>query len=149
MTADQVAALLRLQPLPAEGGRFRRMFADQHSSAIYYLLTAGDFSALHALTGPEVYHFYAGAPVRMLLLDSRSGEVAEPVLGTGLAGGERPQLAVPAGVWQGSATTGDWSLIGTTMAPRYTDEMFTLGRRSALIERFPDAAGRIAALTRG
>lgn len=148
MTADQVAALLGLQALPGEGGRFRRMFADECSSAIYYLLTPGDFSALHALTGPEVYHFYAGAAVRMLLLDSGSGAVAEPVLGTELAAGERPQQVVPAGVWQGSETTGDWSLIGTTMAPAYLDEMFSLGRRPALLARFPAAAGRITALTR-
>ncbi len=100
------------------------------------------------MTGPEVYHFYAGAPVHMLLLDGKNGAIGEPVLGTHLAGGERPQLVVPAGVWQGSSTTGGWSLIGTTMAPPYTDDMFTLGDRAALTAAFPAAADRIAQLTR-
>lgn len=146
--ADVIAEILGLQPLPAEGGRFRRAFADQQSSAIYYLLTRGDVSALHQLAGPEGYHFYAGAAVRMLLLDSENGAIGEPVLGADLLAGERPQLLVPAGVWQGSSTTGAWSLIGTTMAPPYTDEQFVLGDRAALTAAFPTAADRIAELTR-
>ena len=148
MDADVVAALLHLTPLPAEGGRFRRTYADDHSSAIYYLLRPGDFSALHALAGVEVYHFYAGAPVRLLLLDEASGSAREVLLGNDLAAGEVPQLVVPAGVWQGSATIGDWSLLGTTMAPPYTDSGFRLGGRDELIARFPGAAGEIARLTR-
>lgn len=66
--ADVVAETLGLQPLPDEGGRFRRAYADRQASAIYYLLTRGDVSALHRLTGPEVYHFYAGAADRIVEL---------------------------------------------------------------------------------
>ncbi len=147
-SADEVAELLELRPLPIEGGRFRRSYVDRHCSAIYFLLTPGDFSALHLLRGVEIYHHYAGAPVRMLLLDPATGGTEEPVLGDDLRAGERPQLVVAAGTWQGSATTGDWSLIGTTMAPPYTDEMFRPGDRGQLAARFPAAAARIAELTR-
>lgn len=146
--SDELVELLELQPLPHEGGLFHRTYGDDYSSAIYYLLRDNDFSALHLLTAVEVYHFYAGDPVRLLLLDPATGSVSQPVLGTNFAAGERPQLVVPAGVWQGSSSAGQWSLIGTTMAPGYTDDMFTLGDRAALQAEFPAAADRIAELTR-
>ncbi|WP_212754750.1 cupin domain-containing protein [Nakamurella aerolata] len=147
LSADQVRDLLALQPLPVEGGWFRRSFFDGTSSAIYYLLTAGEISALHRLQAPEVYHFYSGAPARLLVLHP-DGSVDEPVLGTDLLAGQRPQLVVPAGSWQGASSTGEWSLVGTTMAPPYTDEQFTLADRADLTARYPAAAARIAELTR-
>ena len=81
---EQLAARLGLAPLPDEGGLFRRTHADRHSSAIYYLLLAPEFSALHTLTSVEVYHWYAGAPLRVLLL-SPDGTVSEPLLGPDVA----------------------------------------------------------------
>ncbi|MEX0666792.1 MAG: cupin domain-containing protein, partial [Acidimicrobiia bacterium] len=125
MTADDVISFLGLEPLPDEGGMFGRHYADPHSTAIYFLVRPGDFSALHRLSGPEVYHFYAGAPLRMVLLYP-DGRIERPVLGSDLAAGERPALAVGSGVWQGSMTTGDWSLVGATMAPGFKEEMFEL-----------------------
>lgn len=144
---ERVAALLGLEPLPHEGGRFRRTFADAHSSAILYLLVAPEFSALHRLTATEVYHWHAGSPLRLLLLHP-GGRVEEPVLGPDVADGQRPQLAVPAGVWQGSSPEGAWALVGTTVAPPFGWEMFTLGDRDDLTAAHPGAAARIRALTR-
>ena len=57
---ERVAGLLGLRPLPDEGGLYRQTFADAHSSAIYFLLLAPDFSALHRLAATETYHWYAG-----------------------------------------------------------------------------------------
>lgn len=139
--------MLGLEALPHEGGLFRRTFADAHSAAIYYLLDAGDFSALHRLTAVETYHFYAGAPLRMLLLHPDGGGT-EPVLGTDLAAGQRPQLVVPAGTWQGSRSTGEWTLVGTVTAPPFDGEMFTLGTREPLTAQYPKMAAEIAQLTR-
>jgi uncharacterized protein len=144
---ERVAALLGLEPLPDEGGLFRRTHIDQHSSAIYFLLVAPDFSAMHRLTATETYHWYAGAPLRLLLLGG-DGRVAEPVLGPDLATGERPQIVVPAGTWQGSSSAGEWTLVGTTAAPPFDWEGFELGERAALTAGYPDAARRIVALTR-
>jgi predicted cupin superfamily sugar epimerase len=144
---EAVAARLGLAPLPGEGGLFRRTHLDAHSSAIYYLLLDPDFSALHVLTGPEVYHFHAGAPLRMLLLDP-DGTAREPLLGPDPTTGQHPQLVVPAGTWQGARSTGAWSLVGTTMAPPYTEDGFRLGERADLVARWPTARDRIVELTR-
>ena len=144
---EQVARLLGLTPLPDEGGLFRRTFADAHSSAIYFLLLAPDFSALHVLAAPETYHWYAGSPLNLLLLHE-GGRATEPTLGPDLERGERPQLVVPAGTWQGSTPKGAWSLVGTTMAPPFAWPGFRLGERADLVRRWPAAHNRIAALTR-
>ena len=145
--ADEVAALLGLVPLADEGGRWAQTLLDGDSSAIHYLLSDGDFSAMHRLDGSEVYHHYAGAPAVLLLLFA-DGSAAEVVLGDDLAAGQRPQVVVPAGVWQGSSTSGAWTLLGTTMAPPYADAGFTLGRRDDLLAEWPAASERIIELTR-
>lgn len=95
----------------------------------------------------EVYHWYAGDPLRLLLLFP-DGSVAEPLLGPDVAAGQRPQIVVPAGVWQGSDSAGAWSLVGTTMAPGFTWDGFELGDGAELAARFPEAAERIARLVR-
>ena len=147
LDAEQVADLLGLQPLPGEGGRWTQTVRDGYSTAIYYLLIEGDFSAMHRLQAPELYHHYAGAAAELLLLHPE-GEVTESTLGSDLQSGERPQVLVPEGVWQGSSTQGCWSLLGTTMTPPYTDEMFELGLRRDLVTGWPTAVGRITNLTR-
>jgi len=144
---ERIARLLGLEPLPDEGGLFRRTHVDAHSSAIYFLLIAPEFSAMHRLTATETYHWYAGSPLRLLLLGP-DGRVDEPVLGADLAAGQRPQLVVPAGTWQGSSSTGEWTLVGTTTAPPFDWDGFELGDRAALTAAYPAAAARIAELTR-
>lgn len=133
--------------MPEEGGLFRRGFKDAHSTAIYYLLEAGDFSALHLLTSVEVYHWYAGSPLELLQLDP-DGSSYTVTLGPDLRAGQRPQYAAPAGVWQGSSPLGEWALVGTTMAPSFDWDGFTLGHRATLISAYPDRAAEITALTR-
>jgi uncharacterized protein len=149
---ERLAGLLGLQPLPDEGGLYRQTFADAHSSAIYFLLLAPDFSALHRLAATETYPWYAGSPLRLLLLHGDGeggGRVDEPTLGPGFDAGERPQIVVPAGTWQGSSPVGAWSLVGTTMAPPFAWSGFRLGERAELLDRWPSARARITALTRG
>lgn len=142
MTGAEVTALLGLSPLPAEGGMWARIWADEHGSGIYYLLQPGDFSALHRLDATELWHHYAGDPVEMLLLEPEGG-VESPVLGDDLAAGQRPCVAVRAGVWMGARTVGDWSLVGATMAPPYREQGFELGRAAELKQWYPAAADRI------
>lgn len=138
---------LGLVPLEHEGGLFAQNHLDEHSSAIYYLLAAPDFSALHALASVEVYHWYAGSPLRLLLLHP-DGRAEERLLGPDLDAGQVPQIAVEAGVMQGSTPAGAWSLVGTTMAPPFDWNGFVLGERAALQLAFPESAARIAELTR-
>lgn len=138
---------LGLEPLEHEGGLFRRVHLDEHSSAIYYLLADPDFSALHALNSVEVYHWYAGSPLELLLLHP-DGHSEVRILGPDHRAGQLPQAVVPAGVMQGSSSHGAWTLIGTTMSPPFEWDGFELGDRTALQHQYPEVAARIAALTR-
>ena len=147
MTGSEVAKLLRLSPLPVEGGMWAQTWKDDHGTGIYYLLRPNDFSAMHRLGGPELWHHYCGAPVEMLLLEPEGG-VRRPVLGDDLASGQRPCVPVRAGVWMGARTAGEWSLVGTTMAPPFQDEGFELGRAGNLAERYPSAVADIARYVR-
>ena len=168
MTGDEVIELLNLQPLAVEGGYFRRSYraADTLSAdalpgryrrdkalctAIFYLLTADpdSFSALHRLPTDEIYHFYLGDPVELLLLYP-DGDSAVVRLGPDLRAGQQVQFVVPAGIWQGSRLTpgGSFALMGTTMAPGYDEGDYTGGDRGELSERYPDRAQLIWGLTR-
>ncbi|HKH48710.1 MAG TPA: cupin domain-containing protein [Thermoanaerobaculia bacterium] len=132
MTAEQVALLLGLQPHP-EGGFFRETFRDPAgdggrglSTAIYYLLRDGEVSAWHRVRdAAEVWHHYAGAPVDLTL--SPDGQSIEAVrLGSDLTAGERPQVVVPAGVWQTARAVGGWALVGCTVAPAFEFAAFEM-----------------------
>lgn len=147
MTGAEVAALLGLEPLPVEGGHFRELWRDDHSTAIYFLIQPDDFSALHRLTGPELWHHYAGAPVAMLLLGP-DGAIDRPVLGDDLESGQRPFLPVPANTWMGAHTAGDWSLVGTTMAPPFDPAGFEPADPDALHAAYPAATADIHRYTR-
>ena len=129
--AEEVIALLELERHP-EGGWYRQTFADQspdgarhHSTAIYYLLEGGDNSAWHRVDAAEVWHWHAGAPLRLRL--SHQGKVIdEYVLGPDLGAGERPQVVVPRHCWQTAKSLGAWTLVGCTVAPGFQFSGFEL-----------------------
>jgi predicted cupin superfamily sugar epimerase len=166
MTAADAIRLLGLEPHPAEGGFFRETYrADEgaggaalparyggdtraFSTAIYYLLTPETLSALHRLASDEVFHHYAGDPVEQLHLYP-DGMTARIVIGSDLTAGQRPQVVVPRGVWQGARLVagGQWALMGCTVAPGFDFADYEHGERAALIAGWPDAADMIAALT--
>ena len=122
-------------------------YLDEHVSAIYFLLQPDDFSALHRLAGTELWHFYGGAAAQLLLLQA-DGSVAQPILGTELAAGQRPLVAVPAGTWMAAKTTGAWTLLGTTMAPPFDEAGFELGEAAKLSQQYPAVTDLIARHTR-
>lgn len=161
MTADQIKRLLNLDPHPVEGGFFRRTFTSSanvdlprgvrpQGSAIYYLIEAGTFSEIHLLDSDEVFHFYLGDPVEMLQLypDGRS---AVFTLGQDLEAGQRVQVLVPAGVWQGMRLIGDGkiALLGCTVVPGFNYADYHNASYAELAARWPDQAEMIRALTRG
>lgn len=182
MNAQEIIQLLQLEPLPEEGGYFRRTYESAErvavgalppryqqdmlmGTAIYALFTPTDFSAMHRLNTDEVYHFYAGDPLEMLLLyPDGSGQTI--LLGNDLSAGMQPQFVAPRDAWQGSivaptipaqksserdktflegdtdssAETHGFSLIGTTMAPGYEQSSFELGDLETLLAQYPHFA---------
>lgn len=159
--AAEIIASLKLEPLPDEGGFFRRTYTGVATlpggrpagTAIYFLITPDGFSALHLLKTDEIWHFYAGDPVEHVMLDPVSGDGVKTILGSGLAEGRCPQLVVPGGHWQGARLTPGardhgWALLGCTMSPGWDDREFTLGKRGELTARFPSWTETVRVLTR-
>jgi predicted cupin superfamily sugar epimerase len=125
LPAEEVVRLLGLAPHP-EGGFYRETFrapapdgGRAASTAIYYLLRAGEVSAWHrVMDADEVWHHYAGGTLE-LTLAAEGQERSSVRLGADLAAGERPQAVVPAGVWQTARPLGGWVLAGCTVAPAF------------------------------
>jgi uncharacterized protein len=123
-TADIITGL-ELRPHP-EGGHYRETFRDTsagadgraRSTAIYYLLSRGERSHWHRIDVVEVWHYYAGNALTLRI--AHDGGVQHTVrLGPDVAAGDRPQAIVPANAWQAAETTGDWTLVGCTVAPGF------------------------------
>ena len=109
-----------------------------YGTAIYYLLRAGEKSHLHRLKADEVWHFYAGGGLRLVMLHG-DGRLEEVVLGQDHGAGEVFQVVVPAGVWFGATPLDGvaYSLVGCTMAPGFAFADFELGRVEELVGLFP------------
>lgn len=131
LAAPDIIRLLDLRPHP-EGGHFRENFRDSqpaggrsHSTAIYYLLAAGERAAWHRVDATEVWHHYGGAPLRLFL--SGDGETADHLrLGGDLGAGERPQIVIPPYCWQAAESLGEWTLVGCTVAPGFEFSTFEM-----------------------
>jgi len=124
--ADRLIALLDLKPHP-EGGHYRQTFRDAdgpggraHSTAIYFLLKAGEVSRWHRVDAAEVWHFYRGAP-----LELRVGKDVY-VLGANVDEAQAPQVVVPPNTWQSARSQGEYTLVGCTVAPGFEFAHFEL-----------------------
>ncbi|KIZ47372.1 MULTISPECIES: cupin domain-containing protein [Rhodopseudomonas] len=130
-TATEVIAQLGLQPHP-EGGHFRETFRDARrdadgrsaSTAIYFLLAKGERSHWHRIDAVEIWHYYAGAALALRIADEAGPR--ELRLGPDLAAGELPQAIVPPHAWQAATSSGDWTLVGCTVAPGFDFAAFEL-----------------------
>ncbi|HLI24262.1 MAG TPA: cupin domain-containing protein [Acidimicrobiales bacterium] len=154
---SDLARLLGLKTLEVEGGRFSRTYQSglrlaegrPAATAIYALFTADDpVSRLHRLDGDEIWHFYLGDPMDLVLLRP-DGTHATVRLGPDVLAGEVVQQVVPAATWMGArlAAGGSYALIGATMTPGFVSAGFEPGDRHQLRRRYPAAAGLITSLT--
>jgi uncharacterized protein len=146
---DEVVRRLDLMPHP-EGGFYRETFRSlatlslpdgrvrSASTAIYYLLPPKTHSTWHRVASDEVWHHYAGGPLRLYLLGQGERRLDEA----------RPQVVVPAGVWQGAEPEGEAVLCGCTVAPGFDFDDFQLGDAAALLQRYPAEAALIRRLAR-
>ncbi|MFD0914991.1 cupin domain-containing protein [Pseudahrensia aquimaris] len=118
MTPAQIIAEMGLEPHP-EGGHYAETFRDEASTAIYYLLEAGEHSHWHRVHGSaEIWHHYAGGPLA-LTVSSNGHDAQAHRLGKSIVMGEKPQIVVPAGWWQTAESLGHWTLVGCTVAPGF------------------------------
>jgi predicted cupin superfamily sugar epimerase len=130
-SAADIIARLKLQPHP-EGGHFRETFRDPRtdatgrsfSTAIYFLLARGERSHWHRIDAVEIWHYYAGHALTLQIAED--GDSRSVRLGPDLAAGEVPQAIVPARAWQAAETSGDWTLVGCTVAPGFEFATFEL-----------------------
>jgi predicted cupin superfamily sugar epimerase len=122
-TPEKIIAALGLAPHP-EGGFYRETFRDApgpdgraRSTAIYYLLRAGEMSRWHRVDAVETWHWYAGDALE-LAIASEAG-VSRFTLGPRLSFGHRPQAVVPLRAWQSARPLGAYALVGCTVAPGF------------------------------
>ena len=129
--AADIIARLELKPHP-EGGHYRETFRDQgvdadgrsRSTAIYFLLARGERSHWHRVDAVETWHYYAGSALTLRIADQGGERIV--TLGANLAAGETPQGIVPAHAGQAAESTGDWTLVGCTVAPGFEFAKFEL-----------------------
>jgi len=166
MDAETIIHDFGLEPLPHEGGFFRRIYTDDErlpagenrpstglASCIYYLITQKGFSAMHRLLrSTETFHWHAGDPMVQLLLHP-DGAAEQVTLSNQFSAGHAPICIVPRGVWQGCRLADETAYHGyaffTVMVmPEFDWEDFALGDRDELFEQYPDWADEIKRLTR-
>jgi hypothetical protein len=129
-SAASIITKLGLKPHP-EGGHYRETFRDTRmingrpaSTSIYFLLARGERSHWHRIDAVEVWHYYAGAPLKLEIVDGSKEEIVR--LGGQIHEGENPQVTVPARAWQAAESLGDWTLVGCTVAPGFSFDGFEL-----------------------
>jgi len=164
LSAEELIKCLNLTRHP-EGGWYRETYRSEETikadalpgrfsgdrsvcTAIYYLLMAGDISALHRIKSDEIWHFYAGMPLTIHVITTE-GKHCSLQLGSNIADGESFQCIVPAGCWFGAETDDDgYSLVGCTVAPGFDFTDFEMGSRETLMQQYPELASIIRRMTR-
>ncbi len=128
--AAEMIAKLALKPHP-EGGHYRETFRDTRtiegrpaSTAILFMLALGERSHWHRIDAVEIWHYYAGAPLKLEIVDGVKEEIVR--LGPDVHADEVPQATVPARAWQAAESLGDWTLVGCTVAPGFDFAGFEL-----------------------
>jgi uncharacterized protein len=151
--AQALIAALQLEPLPGEGGFFRQTWRNETASAILFLLTTENFSALHRLAQDEMWHFYTGDRVEHVQL-APDGAAHRTRMGSDVLGGDVSQVIVPPGMWQAArldpsaATHQGFALLGCTVSPPWDERGCTIGARAELVREYPAHAQLILGLTR-
>ena len=151
---------LNLIPHP-EGGYFREIYRSSDllsmpdfngkrsiSTAIYYLLTEGNFSAFHRIRSDECWHFYAGDPLSIHIIHS-DGSFKTKIIGNQVNSNVAPFAVVPKNAWFASKSNGAFSLVGCTVAPGFSFEDFEMAQRVNLISQYPQYLSVIEEFTKG
>ena len=133
MKAQNLIEMLGLEKHP-EGGWYRQTFKDRemrenraYSTAIYYLLQKGECSRWHRVDATEIWHYYAGAPLK-LSISPDGNSTRDHILGKDLFSGQKPQLIVEKMHWQSATSLGEWTLCGCTVSPGFEFSGFEMAK---------------------
>jgi predicted cupin superfamily sugar epimerase len=145
---------LKLQPHP-EGGFYREVYRSAEGvptargrraavTGIYFLLVRGQRSVFHRVRSDEIWHWYEGAPLRLIDVNAKLAKCVEYRLGPE-RGATRQVVTIPANHWQAAQSRGDYTLVGCTVAPGFDFSDFSLLRdeprtHPQLIQKFPKLA---------
>ena len=148
---DEIVDRLNLVPHP-EGGLFSESYRSSLelpkigdfkgsrpcSTGIYFLLTSGTRSHLHRIKSDEIWHFYHGGSLRIVMLDL-AGNYSEKLLGPQLGKEESFQVVVPAGVWFGAEVIegGEYTLVGCTVSPGFDYSDFEMAQKEQMLKLYP------------
>ena len=165
VTAKKIVEYYALLPHP-EGGYFKENYRSSEkisenalperfseeksvSTAIYFLLEKGDFSAFHRIKSDECWHFYAGSGLLIYVL-LPDGKLEIIQLGNNPMKGERFQAIVPASCWFASEPVDGaaFSFVGCTVAPGFDFIDFELAEKAVLSKQFPQHLQLINRLVR-
>lgn len=132
ISADEIIEKLEMTPHP-EGGYFKEIYrsedivfsekAEDKRSAvtdIYFLLKKGEVSRFHKVLHDEIWNFYLGSPLR--LLDFYDDKMNEIILGDENL---NFKFTIKSNHWQAAESTGEFSLVGCTVAPGFDFKDFS------------------------
>ncbi|MCY7420499.1 MAG: cupin domain-containing protein [Chitinophagaceae bacterium] len=164
-TVEQLVAFYKLEPHP-EGGFYKETYRSKEtieqaglpqrfsgdrsfSTAIYFLLPAGHFSAFHRIQSDELWHFYAGEPLHIYVINEQ-GKSSIITLGADILKGETMQAVVVAGCWFASRPVNNtgYSFVGCTVSPGFDFADFELAKTSELMQLYPQHGELIQSLCR-
>jgi len=162
---NQLIETYNLEPHP-EGGWYKQTYKSNEeidagalpeifganrafSTAIYFLLEKGNFSAFHRIKSDECWHFYAGDPLLIYIIE-QNGEIKIISLGNDLEKGQSFQYVVPANCWFASrpASGSEYCFVGCTVSPGFEFEDFELADGTALSVMYPQHKSIIKELCR-
>ncbi|MBS1509529.1 MAG: cupin domain-containing protein [Bacteroidetes bacterium] len=165
VTPQLLVQQYRLQPHP-EGGWYKETYRSNEaiaqnslparfsgsrafSTAIYFLLEEGNFSAFHRIQSDECWHFYYGDPLWIYIIFP-SGNMEIIQLGNDFSRGQQFQYVVPAGCWFASrpAPESRFSFVGCTVAPGFDFADFEMAEVNALQTTYPQHEKLIQELCR-
>ena len=125
--AQQLIDALQLKPHP-EGGWYRQLYKSEervtrlHDGAnrsaittIYFLLVAGTESAPHIVQSDEVWHFYEGDALELMIDDDRV-----------VLDADHRAHVVPARALQAARPVGEYTFVGCSVGPGFEFEDFEL-----------------------
>ncbi len=156
-TADEVRTLLKLEP-HATCGFVRITFVSQKrispgglpppfaegrpiGSALYFMATPDAPVRLHRIRNDQLYHYYLGDPIEVLMLRA-DGTSERVVVGPDLRSGQRVQLLIPGNTFHTARVIGRrrWFLGASTEWPGVEPADVEIGDVEVLGAKYPEIA---------